>query len=45
MSIYGYEDKDDLYYEMKEFLKNYPISELLDVVKDAVEQIEQEAET
>ena len=42
MSMYGDNkwDKNDLYDEIKSFLEAHPISELLEVVMDAVESYE-----
>lgn len=41
MSMYGNDEKDNLYYELKEFLKTHTISETLKIVKDAVEAKEE----
>ena len=42
MSMYDNCEKDDLYREVETFLENHPISELLEIVTDAVEGKEQE---
>lgn len=36
MSMYDNGEKDDLYYYITEFLKEHPISELLDMVATAI---------
>ena len=36
MSMYGNNQKDDIYYYMSEFLKEYTISELLKIVTDVI---------
>ena len=41
MSYYGNNDKDKLLFEIKQFLKEHPVSELLEVVMDATEAKEQ----
>lgn len=41
MSRYGDCEKDDMSYELDEFLKTNSISELLDLVKDSVERKEE----
>ena len=40
MSMYDNHEKDELFDLTKEFLKHYPVHELLKIVKDAVEEIE-----
>ena len=40
MSMYGDSEKDNFYYEIKEFLKGHKVSELLDMVTTAVERKE-----
>ena len=40
MSYYENYEKDDLLYYMENFLKGHPISELLEIVTDAVERRE-----
>ena len=40
MSRYGRSDYEDFMYELEEFLKEHEVSELLKLVKDAVEDIE-----
>ena len=40
MSRYDNSAKDDLSYELEEFLKTHTFSELLDLVKDVVEMKE-----
>ena len=42
MSWFGNYEKDNLLYEMKEFLKEHPVSELLQIVEVAVEVKEQD---
>lgn len=37
MSMYKDPDYDDMFYELDEFLKSHKPSELLELVKDAVE--------
>ena len=37
MSMYGDSEKDNFYYEIKEFLKEHKVSELLDMIATAVE--------
>ena len=41
MSYYGNNDKDNLLFVIKQFLKEHPVSELLEVVTDATEEKEQ----
>ena len=41
MSMYDNHEEDELFYLIKEFLKNHPVHELLKIVKDAVEEIEE----
>ena len=41
MSRYDNYEYDDLIYELEEFLKNHSISELLRLVRDAVENKEE----
>lgn len=41
MSRYGNSEYDDMIYELEEFLKNHNISELLKLVRDAVEDKEE----
>ena len=41
MSMYGNNEKDDMYYELKEFLKKHTVSELLKIVTDAIEAKEE----
>ena len=41
MSRYGRNDYDEMIYELEEFLKNHSISELLKLVRDAVESKEE----
>ena len=41
MSYYGRDDWDDMLWEIKEFLKNHNISDLLKIVKDAVAEKEE----
>ena len=41
MSYYGRNDWDDMLYEIREFLKEHNISDLLKIVKDAVEEKEE----
>lgn len=47
MSMYGdsiySSQKNDIYDEMKQFLEGHPVSELLEIVADAVESKECEA--
>ena len=40
MSMYGNDEKDDLFNEMRKFLKKYDIATLLQIVTDAVEEVE-----
>lgn len=42
MSMYDNEDKDTLYYYMAEFLKEYKVSELLDMVTTVVKREQEE---
>lgn len=37
MGRYGNSDYDDMFYELNEFLKDHKPSDLLELVKDAVE--------
>ena len=41
MSYYGNNDKDNLLFVIKQFLKEHPVSELLEVVADAAEAKEE----
>ena len=36
MSMYDNNEKDSVYYELKEFLKEHSISELMKIVADAI---------
>lgn len=45
MSVFGNADKDGLLYEINDFLETYNISELMDVVKWAVEEKEIKSQT
>ena len=40
MSMYENYEKDDLFNEMRKFLKKYDIATLLQIVTDAVEEVE-----
>ena len=40
MSMYGNDEKDDLFNEMRKFLEKYNIAVLLQIVTDAVEYVE-----
>ena len=44
MSMYGESewDKNNLYDELRNFLKEHKVSELLEIVKDAIEYMEDE---
>lgn len=42
MSMYDNNDKDTLYYYLAEFLKEHTVSELLNVVADAVRYEQEE---
>lgn len=45
MSAFGNEEKDNLYYAMKEFLsEGHKISELMDILRYALEEYEYEQE-
>ena len=37
MSMYDNEDKDEIYYDIRRFLEDHPVSELLQIIADAVE--------
>ena len=39
MSCFGNDDKDNLLWEIEEFLKTYSIAELLEIIKYVVEQL------
>ena len=41
MSRYDDGEKDDLIYELEEFLKNHSIKELMELVTDAIESKEE----
>ena len=41
MSRYGNNEYDEMIYELEEFLKNHEVSELLRLVRDAVETKEE----
>jgi len=36
MARYSESDKEDLFYELQRFLENNPISEMIEVVRDAI---------
>ena len=36
MARYSESDKEDLFYELKRFLENNPISEMIEVVRDVI---------
>ena len=46
MSMYGEshyaEEKNDIFYKIREFLKSHPISELVRIVADAIEYEKEE---
>jgi len=44
MSRYGRSDYEDMIYELDEFLKEHEVSELLQLVTDAVEYVEYKRE-
>jgi len=44
MSMYDNSEKDNLYYEIKDFLKGHKVSELLDMVATAVEYEKEDTE-
>ena len=42
MSYFGNYEKDDLLDHMKEYLEDHPISELIEIVRAAIELMEEE---
>ena len=44
MSMYDDRDKNNIYDEIRSFLEDHPMSELLQIVADVVEEVESEKE-